>query len=150
MEQTSQETKLAVKTALLDTGPLVAYLDASDSQHDAIATVLGQFAGTLCTTSAVITEAMHLLKSDTNGPRSLAEFVQAAAVQVFESTQPQQLFAAANLMERYSDSPMDFADATLVLLASEIDVPRIFTLDRRGFGIFRTRKGKPFEIFPKG
>ena len=138
-----------MRTLLIDTGPLVAYLDRTDAEHDRIAAAVGDFRGTLCTTSAVITEAMYLLKDDKSGPRRLAEFVQAAAVHVFESTQPQQLLAAAALIEKYSDAPMDFADATLVLLSDEVGTTQIVTLDRRGFGIFRTRKGKFFEIVPR-
>ena len=138
-----------MKTLLIDTGPLVAYLDRGDPEHDRITESLGDFTGTLCTTSAVITEAMHLLKDDKSGPRRLAEFVQAAGVHVFESTQPQQLLSAVTLIEKYSDAPMDFADATLVLLSDEVGTNQIATLDRRGFRIFRTRKGKAFEITPR-
>lgn len=140
---------MALKTRLIDTGPLVAYLDRADSEHERIAAAIGSFRGTLCTTSAVITEAMHLLKDDRNGPRRLAEFVRAAGVHVFESTQPQQLLSAVSLIERYSDTPMDFADATLVLLSDEVGTNEIVTLDRRGFRIFRTPKGKTFEVAPR-
>jgi len=37
---------------------------------------------------------------------------------------------AASLMEKYADLPMHFADATLVTLAEELDVPEVLTLDR--------------------
>ena len=133
---------------MIDTGPLVAYLDRADARHDAIAGMVGDFTGTLCTTSAVMTEAMHLLKGDTRGPRRLAEFVQAARIQVFESTQPEQLLSAVALIEQYADTPMDFADATLVLLSDRLGINQIITLDRRGFGIFRNRKGKAFQVMP--
>ena len=139
---------MALKPLLIDTGPLVAYLDRADAAHEKVAAAIGEFRGMLCTTSAVITEAMHLLESATKGPRRLAEFVQAAGVQVFESTQPQQLLSAVSLMEKYSDTPMDFADATLVLLGDAAGTNQIATLDRRGFRAFRTRKGKSFEIVP--
>ena len=146
MGQASQEAELAMKAALLDTGPLVAYLDSEDSYHDRAALSLGGFSGTLCTTSAVITEAMYLLSGDPQGARRLAEFVQAAAMQVFEATQPHQLLSAAALIEKYSDTPMDFADATLVLLSEGTITNEIFTFDRRGFSTYRTRKGKAFRI----
>ena len=107
MGPSSPEAKLAVKGLLIDTGPLVAYLDQTDSEHNRIAESLGTFTGTPCTTGAVITEAMHLLKDDAKGPRRLAEFVQAAGVHVFECTQPGQLFSAVALVEKYSDTPMD-------------------------------------------
>ena len=135
-----------MRTALLDTGPLVAYLDSADSAHHVVSASLGSFSGALCTTSAVITEAMYLLGDDTRGPRRLAEFVHAAGVHVFESTQPNQLLAAVGLMEKYADMPMDFADATLVLLSEEAGTTEILTLDRRGFAAYRTRRGKGFRI----
>ena len=51
-------------------------------------------------------------------------------------------------MEQYAETPMDFADATLVLLADDLDVRRIFTLDRRGFSTYRTRSRKAFQVVP--
>ena len=48
-------------------------------------------------------------------------------------------------MEKYADTPMDFADATLVLLAEALGQSEILTLDRRGFSVFRTRRGRPFR-----
>ena len=135
-------------TLLIDTGPFVAYLDRGEREHETVALIIDGFTGLLCTTSAVITEAMHLVEGDRAGPRRLADFVHAARVQVFECAQPERLSAAVSLMEKYADTPMDFADATLVLLAEEIGTRRILTLDRRGFGVFRTRNGKRFEVVP--
>jgi hypothetical protein len=51
-------------------------------------------------------------------------------------------------MEKYEDIPMDFADATLVSLAEEIDLSEILTLDRRGFGTYRMRGKTAFKIWP--
>ena len=132
----------------MDTGPLVAYLDEADPFHTSVAAYLDRVAGTLCTTSAVITEAMHLLQDDPKGARQLAEFVQAVDIHIFESTQPRQLFAAAALMSKYSNVPMDLADATLVLLSDDIGTTEIATLDRRGFSVYRTAKNKSFRVAP--
>jgi hypothetical protein len=52
------------------------------------------------------------------------------------------------LMEQYADLPMDFADASLVVLADRLRVFSIFTLDRRDFAAFRPRNAEAFEIFP--
>jgi predicted nucleic acid-binding protein len=51
-------------------------------------------------------------------------------------------------MEKYEDIPMDFADATLVSLAEEIDLSEILTLDRRGFSTYRMRGKTAFKIWP--
>lgn len=52
-------------------------------------------------------------------------------------------------MEKYRDVPMDFADATLVALAEEMEVEEIFTLDMRGFRTYRIAGKRAFKILPK-
>lgn len=52
------------------------------------------------------------------------------------------------LMQKYRDLPMDFADAVLVRLGERERISRVFTLDRRGFSVYRpTRLGR-FTILP--
>ena len=147
MAKATQATELAaVKSLLLDTGPLVAYLDARDPAHGEAAACVDAFSGDLHTTGAVITEAMRLVGGGAAGPALLAEFVTASRTRVHHFAQPADLRAAAALMAKYADTPMDYADATLVLLAERIDVFDVLTLDRRGFSVYRTRKGPALRI----
>lgn len=53
---------------------------------------------------------------------------------------------AAEFMARYTDTPMDFADATLVLTAGAWVCGDILTLDERGFRTFRFNRSKPFRL----
>ena len=131
---------------LLDTGPLVAYLDRADAAHAVVSARLDDFSGRLVTTSAVITEAMHFVATAKGGPSALAEFVATSGLHVYDFAQPEELREAAHLMERYGDTPMDYADATLILLAEALAIRDIVTLDRRGFAVFRTRRGKPLRL----
>jgi predicted nucleic acid-binding protein len=135
-----------VKTWLLDTGPVVAYLDASDQTHDEVVAHLEEFTGQLATTSAVITEAMYFVSAINEGPRVLAEFVESSRTEMYDLCRPPELLEAAQLMAKYADTPMDFADATLVLLAEALDVRDVLTLDRRGFSTFRTRRRRSFQL----
>lgn len=137
-----------MRTWLADTGPLVAYLDRRDPAHEAVVRVLDGFRGRLATTAAVITEAMHLLADAADGPTLLAQFVAMSDVEISECTQAAHLLDAAALMRKYADTPMDFADGTLVLLAERIRVFDIVTLDRQGFSTYRTPKGKRFHLLP--
>jgi hypothetical protein len=137
-----------LNTLLVDTGPLVAYLDRSDPAHARVAVPWDAFSGQLATTSAVITECMHFLARLDEGPSLFAELAAASGMLVYDYTQPPALRAAAVLMRKYADTPMDFADATLVLLAEDLDVTEILTLDRRGFTAFRTGKRRPFRLLP--
>ena len=55
---------------------------------------------------------------------------------------------AALMMARYANLPMDYADASLVVLADALDLHRVFTTDRRGFGTYRGARGMAFEVLP--
>jgi uncharacterized protein len=135
-----------VKSWLVDAGPLIAYLDPKDPQHEAVAVCLESFPGQLLTTAAVVTEAMYFLSDIPNGVLTLGELLVSSQTFISESVQPKHVLEAAKLMAKYADIPMDFADATLVLLAEEAGVTEILTLDRRGFSSFRTSRGKPFRM----
>ena len=135
-----------MRTWLLDTGPLVAYLDAGDPFHEPVAACLDDFTGELATTSAVITEAMHFVSHVRSGARLLAELVAASRTQVYDLCRPPEIGEAAALMEKYADTPMDFADATLVLLAEALDLRDVLTLDRRGFSTYRTRRRRSLRL----
>jgi predicted nucleic acid-binding protein len=45
---------------------------------------------------------------------------------------------------------MDFADATLLLLAEVLEVFDVLTLDRRGFSTYRTASGKGLRLVLDG
>ena len=51
-------------------------------------------------------------------------------------------------MEKYRDLPMDLADATLMALAEELKLARIFTRDFKHFQIYRPLHVKRFELLP--
>jgi predicted nucleic acid-binding protein len=131
---------------LIDTGPIVAYLDAADNEHARVVERLDRFSGRLITTGAVVTEAMYFVSTTALGPRRLAEFVASSGTRIFDLAQPAELRAAAGLMERYADTPMDYADATLVLLANALRIHDVLTLDRRGFSTYRAEARKDFRL----
>ncbi len=48
------------------------------------------------------------------------------------------------LIEKYSDRPMDFADASIVILAEELNINNIISIDS-DFEIYRYRSKKRFN-----
>lgn len=52
-------------------------------------------------------------------------------------------------MQRYRDRPMDFADATLLLLAQRESLNRILTIDHDDFETYRIRGRQRFQIAPR-
>ncbi len=147
MEAVHSRKELAtLRLWLVDTGPLVAYLDETDPAHGAVAARLDAYRGRIATTSAIVTEALHFVGMDPGGPRLLAGLLAACDAEVHDFTHPAGLPDAVSLMERYANVPMDFADATLLLLAEALGARDLLTLDRRGFSTFRTRKGRALRL----
>ena len=104
------------------------------------------YKGIMATTGAVVCEVMYFVSELSNGPIAFAQLLLDSGIQVSEYSQPDHVMSASKLMTKYADTPMDFADATLILLAEEIGVTDILTLDRRGFAAYKTSKGKAFRL----
>ena len=135
-----------MKPWLLDTGPLVAALDAGDPAHHRVSEALASFRGTLVTTGAVLTEAFYLLRSARSGVEHLVEWVEESGTSIVDIFTAERLRQIVQLMHKYADRPMDFADAGLVLIAEEKGHDEILTLDERGFRAYRFRGHRRFKL----
>ncbi len=133
--------------ALLDTGPWVALIDKSEAAHDVCVEWFSAFSGALYSTESVLTEVLYLLSFSLQAQQAALDFVLRDIVTLVPSD-VRALRQAKSLMEKYSDLPMDFADATLVCLAAESRISNIATLDQRDFLIYRTPDHQPFTIYP--
>ena len=131
---------------LLDTAPLVAVLDAADQWHEACVGVWHEVADRCVTTEAVVTEASHLVARG-NGPAHLPLDLLIANHVPILSLERGGHEHAIRLLRRYADVPMDYADATLVVVAEALRSDTVFTLDRRGFRTYRRGRGA-FSLVP--
>ena len=133
---------------LLDTGGLVSLIDRRQRAHEDCVKAIAEWRGTIVSTEAVLTEACHLLKGVAGGTRAcLATFLDGAAI-LLPLTTPM-LRRTQSLMDRYADLPMDFADATLVVLAETLETDAVLTTDRRDFSVYRIAEKRPFRILPE-
>jgi predicted nucleic acid-binding protein len=55
---------------------------------------------------------------------------------------------AGVIMRKYEDADLDYADATLVVLAEDAGTGHILTLDRRDFAALRWRGQRAFHVHP--
>lgn len=126
----------------VDTGAFIALFDRSDSYHEIAKSCFASLREPLITTYPIITEACYLLShpEKCNLLRSLS----AGAVEMF-ALETHHISRMVELIERYADLPMDFADALLVVLAEALGHGRIITVDRRDFGVYRWHDSQPFE-----
>jgi predicted nucleic acid-binding protein len=125
---------------LVDTGPLVALFDPTDKEHSACVGVLRRIKEPIKTTTPVLTEAFHILGPASHGSDRLRDFVfkGGLAVWFLDATS---LARAFELMDQYSDHPMDLADASIVTAAESLGTRKIFTVDRKDFDTYRVRRG---------
>lgn len=136
-----------MRNILLDTGAFVALIDKSEKNHEQCVEFLKDFKGKLLTTEPVLTEAVYLIGPSVKAQKICIEFIsKGGATLVPQSIES--LSRAVTLMEKYSNIPMDFADATLVALAEETGIEDVFTLDKKGFGVYRIHGRKTFTILP--
>ena len=132
---------------LLDTGAFVALVDRSERLHADCVAVLESWTGPVVTTEAVLTETLYLVGPQWKAQQVCLEFILRGAFQLIPSSQAS-LRRVAALMDRYRNVPMDFADATLVVLGEELETECVFTLDRRGFNTYRLKQRKAFQLIP--
>jgi predicted nucleic acid-binding protein len=131
---------------LLDTGPLVALFDPKDADHRACHAILRTLTEPLTTTSAVLTEALHFMNAGSQGARGVQDFVLSEFVSVV-SPDRAGLERCFELMDKYADRPMDFADATLVWEAERSGTGKVLTLDLGDFRTYRYRRGHRQRAF---
>jgi uncharacterized protein len=122
---------------LLDTGPLVAFFDRSDADHEWAKEQWAQAPVPLLTCEPVLAEAAYLLREHAGlpGEKLLALFerkVIAAPSSLEANAGP-----VAHLLEKYNDQGMQLADACLVRMSELKRNCRVFTLDKQEFQVYR-------------
>ena len=133
--------------ALIDTGAIVALLDRNDRWHAACEAAFGQVSLPLITSEAVLTEVFHLVRRTRADASLVWGFIRSGAV-ALASIEDSELSEIHVLMDRYSDRPMDFADATLVYLAKRESISTVFTIDFADFATYRLEGRRRFRILP--
>ncbi|MEW6755543.1 MAG: PIN domain-containing protein [Candidatus Latescibacterota bacterium] len=120
---------------LLDTGPLVAFLNGRDSLHEWALTQWGQIAMPMLSCESVLSEACHVLGSADAVMRLVERGVIALPFHLADHTTQ-----VSRLLRQYASVPMSLADACLVRMSElQADGP-VFTLDS-DFRIYR-RNGR--------
>ena len=130
---------------ILDTGPWVALIDRSETRHSDCVQWLRGFSGNLYSTEAVLTEVLYLLNFSIIAQSAAIDFVLKSIVDIVPSNNLS-LRKARNLMKKYADLPMDYADATLVCLAAEAGIRNIATFDKKDFSIYALPARKKFNL----
>ena len=137
---------VASPTVVVDTGPIIALLDGDEAHHD---WALGQFdalAPPLLTCEAVLSEASFLLQRVGADPGLALTLIERGVLRVERIVDSgDDALAICQLIRRYRDVPMSFADACLVRLVERTDHASIMTLDS-DFNIYRQARRRVIPL----
>ncbi len=128
--------------------PLIVLIDADEPDHSACLDVLERLALPLVTTWPAFAEAMYLIvkAGGARGHQALWRLVGTGRLEIADLS-ASAIKRTERLMDQYTGTPMDLADATLVALAEELRQRRIFTLDN-DFDVYRLHGRQRFERIP--
>ena len=131
---------------IADTGFFFALGNRQDKFHQKATQYLQIVEEPIITTYPVIIETSYLLAERCNQSiqfKFLEQFIQ-GRVNIFP-LEIYHLERCLDLMKQYADLPMDLADASLVVVAEELDEARILTTDQRDFNVYRFHTVKAFN-----
>jgi uncharacterized protein len=136
-----------VIATVLDTGPIVAALNAADRRHADCARLLAGLAGRRLLPSPVLTEVCWLLE---RWPEVEAAFLEETARGGFELIHlaPADLRRMADLVRHYADFPLGAVDASVLAVAERFGADRVATLDRRHFGALKPAHVRALTLVP--
>lgn len=102
----------------------------------------------LYTVWPVISEAVYLLNEvSPMAPMPLLKMLESGNVGLLPLGRDD-VRRMRDLMEKYRDLPMDFADAALMRVAEREDLDTVFTTDKKDFRIYRPLHVKHFKLLP--
>jgi uncharacterized protein len=130
----------ALNGILLDTGPLVGFLDESDQWHAWSVARFAELPGPMFTCEAVLSEAVYLLGG---GPAAakIFEMIELGALEVMPLL-PKEAGRIRAFMIHY-EGRAQLADASLVRLSELYPRRRVLTTDGRDFGVYRKNRNEP-------
>lgn len=130
-------------SVVVDTGPIVALLDADEAHHDWVAACLEDLRPPLLTCEAVLTEATFLIARTGADPSLVVDLVARGLLTVV-ALFDDDAAAIGRLLRRYSSTPMSLADACIVRIVERTANATVLTLDSD----FRIYKQKGRRVVP--
>jgi predicted nucleic acid-binding protein len=134
---------------VLDTSAVIAVLNRSDRAHVATVQALATERAAIHVPQSVVTESALRISATRSADR-VATLIRGITSSTWrtECLSDEDLERTAEILTTYADSRIDLVDASVVAVAERLRATRIYTLDRRDFGIVRPRHVDAFELVP--
>lgn len=132
-----------MRNTLIDAGPIIALFNKNDKYHMKIKNFLKKYDGKLTSTWPVVTEVSHMLDFNVQTQIDFLTWIQLGGVNI-ETIKNEDIGRIIELSMKYSDLPMDLADASLVILSEKLKIKKIITIDS-DYYVYRTIKKEMIE-----
>lgn len=134
---------------ILDTGPLLAALDAADPDHARCAGLISGSTEDLLVPALVLAELDYwcLTRLTLDAWLVFLEDVE-QGIYVIEPPTAPDLARCRQLQAQYRDFSLGVVDASIVALAERLAEPKVATLDERHFRVVRPRHVPALELRP--
>lgn len=134
---------------VVDTGPLVAALNADDNDHARCLRLLETHQGRLLVPGPVLTEVCWLLERE-RGTEAEAAFLEALAQGELDlvAVTTADVQRMADLVRQYADLPLGAVDASVIAIAERLGVTEVATLDLRHFTVVRPSHVRSLTLLP--
>lgn len=134
---------------ILDTSALLAYFDAAEPHHDAVARAIDGDDGPHVVSPFVLAEFDYFVSTriGVSAELALLDELTSGAYEI-ATMSVADVIACAALIARYADLRIGLTDASLVVLAERDANQSICTLDRRHFDVLRGATRPLLAIVP--
>lgn len=132
---------------IIDTGFLVALHSKKDAYYEKAIKVNEQIKyRKWITTWPVMAETCHFFiqKGNIQAAALLINLLENGLLELFQ-IEKKHFTIIKSLLIKYKDLPMDLADASLVILANELNFGDIVSTDQRDFKTYRWKNHQPFH-----
>ena len=135
---------VTMRAAIVDTGPLVAFLDRAEKHHRWVAERIEELDTPLLVCQPVLAEAMHLLARFSRAHDALFGLLENGALMIALRID-EHISALRKLLQKYRDRPMSLADACIVRMAEIYERHVVLTLDS-DFSVYRKHGRVPLAL----
>lgn len=134
-------------TLVLDTGVIVAALDASDAMHTPCSGLVWSARERRVVPAPVLPEVDHLARAHL-GPDAFATFLRGRGSYDIEELTDPDYARVEELLATYRDLRVGFVDAAVLAIVERLGESKLATLDRRHFSVMRPRHRASLELLP--
>jgi predicted nucleic acid-binding protein len=134
--------------AIVDTGPLVAFLDRAERHHRWVVARIEEIDAPLLVCEPVLAEAFFLIRRLSKAQDALLELLQNGSLRIALRLD-EHIGTIHGLLKKYRDTPMSLADACVVCLAEIYDRHEVLTLDS-DFVVYRKHGRQPLALIHPG